>query len=211
MSESKDSSDQDDGNKKKSRWGWLKENASLVFDGIVAFMALIGGWFLWAQFALTREQVYKGQRAYLMLHHAVLIEPIAMGTRPHVTIDVTNNGETPALEVSYSIGLARLPVCPSTINYQDWHPLAAIGKDQKLTLVTHMVSPLSAGDIEDLNSDAYTVDEKAVTISARPKLVLFAMVRYKDVFGGVGEAEFSGTYIKSETFFLGCPTHNGIK
>ena len=99
MSKPKDTSNQNGGGEKKSWEGRLKENAPLIFDGVVAVMALVGGWFLWAQLALTREQIHVGQRAYVMAHGAELKNPLTIGKPLHAGIDLTNYGQTPAIEV----------------------------------------------------------------------------------------------------------------
>jgi hypothetical protein len=164
----------------------------------------------WGLLSLTREQVHTGQRAYLVFHHPVLDNPLAINSSTQITIDLLNSGQTPAKDV-HAIAVANIfSSFPNTINYGALIPMGAVGANQTMKLGA--ATPLlQSSDFDDVIADPLIFGANSITMTNRPKLYILAKAQYADVFGGSGEAEFCAVYWASKKIFTSCFSHNEIK
>jgi len=160
--------------------------------------------------SLTREQVYIGQRAYLVFNQPVLDNPPpAIGKILSATIELTNSGQTPAVGAKYVLDLHMRP--SEDIAYGELMPLASIGAGRTMRLHVSMESILSPEDLTNVMADLPSLKGNVLTIPVGSRLYLHGIVRYKDVFKGDGESEFCAAYIGSKNAFAGCRTHGDLK
>jgi hypothetical protein len=159
---------------------------------------------------LTREQVHTGQRAYLIFHAATLEKPPAINESPHATLTLTNSGETPAVDVLGRSVLMILDADPINVDY-GLLPISPLAKGQDMKLNAILFPPLTAEEFVAITVDDIDAISKGLVPTKHPRLYLFGTAHYKDVFNGLGEAEFCAVYIASQKIFASCPTHNTMK
>lgn len=162
------------------------------------------------QLRLTQEQVHKGQRAYLVWHHAVLDEPLSIGKSPRATIELLNSGQTPAIDASYFLILEILPAYPVNVNYGTLTPMSPIGAGQTMKPGAWWLGKLEEQDLKDITAEPVTLNGNTLTFQNK-RLFLFGIVRYKDIFGEDRESQFCAIYWQTRNVFMGCPTHNDLK
>jgi hypothetical protein len=157
------------------------------------------------------DAMHRGQRAYLVFHHATLVKPPKVKEELHATVDLENSGETPAVEASYYFAVQILPGDPQTITYGTLRPLAPIGAGQKLVLDGERLNSLTPEEMGEIMTSPFSVNGNALVLSNQPQLYLYGIVRYRDVFGGQGQTEFCSVYNGGQKVFMGCPTHTELK
>jgi len=169
----------------------------------VAFAAIYAGLTLWLLLvtkdavSLTREQVHIGQRAYLVVRHARLREPLAEGQPQRVTFDIQNTGQTPAVGVKvagYMDVFDGFP--PRVLQLPATDQTGDIGAGQSLSIWQSRINPLTKADFEAVNRDMFSLEGNRFTMEVKGRrLMLYGLVTYKDVFGGDGETEFCLVYM----------------
>jgi len=160
---------------------------------------------------LSRQAIHSGQRAYLVFHAPTLNEPLAVGGTPQVSLDLVNSGQTPAQNVRYSLALQVLPSYPLNITWGPLNMAGGMGASQTIKLKAEL-APLKQADFDDITADPFIVGATGFpTVVNRPKLYIYGVVQYDDVFSGHGQSEFCAVYWSSKNAFPGCPVHNDIK
>lgn len=195
-------------------------------NGVIALLTIVlalTAWWQWQaaekSLQLTREQVRAGQRAYLTLHGAKLIEPLAIGKIPGVTIELTNNGQTPAINVTSDLSLTISRTgCPTELvipHNLSGTQTSTIAANRTLKEYAFLLTPPIDGDLlRQITAETFSVTGNIVNVAGVvPRLVFFGRVRYDDVFGGHGETEFSAVYMQQPQYtgFVHCFTHNTMK
>lgn len=187
--------------------GWGRADyIQLGILGVGIIYCIVTGGLWWLQ----REAVHTGQRAYLIFHHAILDKALAIGESPHVTIDLLNSGQTPAQNVRYNLALQILSSPPVTITHGALIPSGDIGANQTFKLNAESL-PLKGGEFDDVTADPFAFGNNSFTVINRPKLYLYGIVQYDDVFGGHDQSEFCAVYFAKENGFPGCSAHNTVK
>jgi hypothetical protein len=208
---------------------WL--NAITASTAVIGLSGLL---FIWAQLNVIRGQLTEmhvattaatrsadiasdamrvGQRAYLVFHHATLDGPPTANKKLVAAIQMRNSGQTPAVDVSYSIGLQVLDSYPTDIKYGKLIPASPIGSGQELVLKAWLLPNLTAKDMGEITAQSFAFGNNKLTITTHPQLYLYGIVHYKDVFGGDGTSEFCDVYVYlgDSEVLAGCPTHNDLQ
>lgn len=150
----------------------------------------------------VREQVHNGQRAYVVAHHAVLTHPPRVNEGLEASIDWTNSGQTPAVEV---LSVAHLFIATdSTSQHGAEIPMMPVGANQLVRAFSKILSPLTKQDVADIIADPATLEGNRLTVRNLRRLFFVGVVHYKDVFGQSGETKFCNVYMRDA--FVGCLT-----
>jgi hypothetical protein len=154
---------------------------------------------------IAGEQVHIGQRAYLIFHHAVLEHSPRPNEDLKAIIDLTNNGQTPAVEVSYFLNLSIYPTIPVIRNTVET-PMVPIAASQTIKVSISLLNKLTQQEVADLITKPITLDGNLLTIRNVPHLYFVGIIHYKDVFGRDAETKFCDVWTEDQ--FIGCTTQN---
>src|SRR5262249_17784877 len=132
-------------------------------------------------------------------------------------IEVTNYGQTPAVDVSYAmcVGIEAQPL-PDYIKCdteERW--TSAIGAGQKVDLRVERMNPLKEDELRQITAEDFRFreekDKAGVDVHLRPKMFLYGQVHSRDVFGISHKTEFCGAYVADSEFFVSCGRHNSME
>lgn len=212
----------------KSRREVIKMRLEFAGLGVAVVLAIITGITLYvfvkqlsemrkATVAATRsadtasESMRVGQRAYLVFHHVALNKPPEVGQPLEATVELLNSGQTPAIDVSYFVQMQILDGYPTDIRYGQLLPATPIGAGQKIIPTIWTLTKLTASQKKNIMAEPAFLTGNTLTLTNAPRLFVYGIARYNDVFGAKGESEFCAVYLASQNQFLGCPTHNTLK
>jgi len=145
------------------------------------------------QFGLTREQVHLGQRAYLVFQHPQLKQELGVGQFPEIHVELTNSGQTPALDITYGLEVfigdtPHVPAAPIQIGY--------LGAGQKSDLVSKKLTPLTQEQFDMISKIEAESDGKVITMHKVKHLFVVGHVVYRDVFGKKGDTTLCAALVK---------------